>query len=525
MAKRARPSRDIIELRVLDSACGSGSFLIYAYQVLRDFYKSEFERLDTAYKDGVTALAAKFGDTTLEENVAVKQYEIERERIRPYPRIILETHLYGVDLDPQAAEIAVVNLMMRALEGQNSEKRLPLILNQNVKVGNALIGLRPDDERLTDHAAALAKIRQLRLDLKSTINTDPKHDQIMRDLETAKAALYSVFEADFKPHFSDLDAVRLFHWAVEFPECFVDTDGKRLDNSGFQVIIGNPPWEIVKPDLREFYAQFDPDIEQRLSRAKAEARIAELDAADPKLKAQWEAQKANIEAQAAYYRASDDYSKQGRGDRATHKLFMERAYDHLLAHEGRLGYVVPSGIYTDLGTKQLREMLLNDGNIQSLISITNGASGQASYFTGVHRSYKITLLVAQKGKVSDSIKVLFSIDPHDTPPPDKFDDFVNDKSHFFEMKREAIKRFSPDSLSIMEFKSQITYQVAEKIYANHPLLGETLESGWNVKFTREFDITNDRHRFNTRKNGLPLYQGRMFHQYDAFYSEPQYWAG
>ncbi|MDQ7026816.1 MAG: ATP-binding protein, partial [Anaerolineae bacterium] len=87
----------------------------------------------------------------------------------------------------------------------------------------------------------------------------------------------------------------------------------------------------------------------------------------------------------------------------------------------------------------------------------------------------------------------------------------------------AIKRFSPDSLSIMEFKSQITYQVAEKIYANHPLLGETLESGWNVKFTREFDITNDRHLFNTQGKGLPLYEGKMIHQFDANFAEPKFW--
>src|SRR5690606_41995802 len=57
-----------------------------------------------------------------------------------------------------------------------------------------------------------------------------------------------------------------------------------------------------------------------------------------------------------YYRASGDYTRQGRGDTATHKLFTERSWT-LLNNGGRLGYVVPSGIYTDLGTKALREML------------------------------------------------------------------------------------------------------------------------------------------------------------------------
>ena len=65
-------------------------------------------------------------------------------------------------------------------------------------------------------------------------------------------------------------------------------------------------------------------------------------------------------AQAAYYRGSGAFTRQGRGDTATHKLFVERAYA-LLQPGGRLAYVIPSGIYTDLGTKELREMLFNEG--------------------------------------------------------------------------------------------------------------------------------------------------------------------
>ena len=69
---------------------------------------------------------------------------------------------------------------------------------------------------------------------------------------------------------------------------------------------------------------------------------------------------------------------------------------------------MPSGIYTDLGTKELREMLLNQGKIDALVSLTNGISGGEAYFPSVHRSFKITLLTTQKGTPSNTFQALHS---------------------------------------------------------------------------------------------------------------------
>lgn len=514
-----KTSQDIQDLRVLDSACGSGSFLIYAYEVLRDFYESEIQRLDAAYKAGITEIAEKMGTDTMALEIAVKAYDIEKARITHYPRIILEEHLYGVDLDPQAAEIAVVNLMMRGMEKQSTVKRLPLILNQNVKVGNALIGARPDDPRLPDHQDALARIRRLRADLKATPNTDPAHDTILDDLNAALTDIRQTLDADYAEHFDDLERVRTFHWAVEFPEAFVDETGVPLENAGFQVIIGNPPWEIVKPDLREFYAQFDEDIESRLSRKKAEARIDELNAEDPTLAPQWDDQKAHIEAQAAYYRASSDYTRQGRGDTATHKLFVERVYG-LLRSQGRLGYVVPSGIYTDLGTKDLREMFLDEGAIDYIFSFSN----ERWFFEGVHHSFKFVLIGVQKDVKNDGFWATFRFNPRVAVAPENFPAFVADEENLVYVKSKSIEQFSPDSLSLMEFQSQLDYDAVTQIYSEFPLMGEEIENLWSIKFGREFDMTNDRDVFSTSTQPIVLYEGKMIHQYNAEYSEPRYWV-
>ena len=250
-----KTAAEIRDLRILDSACGSGSFLIYAYQVLAEFYQSEVARLETDYQQKIKAMAGRhFADVALDDRIETQRIAEERDSIRKnYRSLILERHLYGTDLDPQAAEIAVVNLMMRALERKGQSKRLPLILNQNIKVGNALIGLRPDDRRLADQADSLAVIRRLRAELINTSNQDRRHKAILAELEAARGQLYDRIQ-DEERRFKDLARFRPFHWTVEFPEVFVDEEGLPLDNPGFHFIFGNPPYGAkLSPAERNYY--------------------------------------------------------------------------------------------------------------------------------------------------------------------------------------------------------------------------------------------------------------------------------
>ncbi len=509
-----KTSQDIRNLRVLDSACGSGSFLIYAYYVLADFYESEIARLEVAGEKRRQELAEQGVTSPLDLQIQLTHYTSEIERIRDYPRIILEAHLYGVDLDPQAAEIATVNLMMRGMERRGREKRLPLILNQNVKVGNALVGLRPDDPRLADHPAALADLLRLRLALVRTPN-GPEHDRIIADLQASTTALSTELDADFAEHFTDVERVRPFHWGVEFPEAFYNPDGSLKDNPGFAVIFGNPPWEIIKPDLREFYAQFDPDIESRMNRAQVEKRIEELNETDPRLVDRWQAQVALTGQTAAYFRQAPDFSRQGRGDTATHKLFAERMWT-LLADTGRLGYVVPSGIYTDLGTKDLRLMLLDEGHIEYLF----GFSNERFFFPGVHHAFRFALLGAQKGVSGERFWTTFRINPRVAITPDELPTFLADESNLVYVHNGVLPKFSPDSLRMIEFQSAKDYVILEAIYNDWPLIGDAVDV-WNIEFAREFDVTMDRELFNRQKKGTPIYEGKYIHQYNPSYGFPE----
>ncbi|MCI0709397.1 MAG: N-6 DNA methylase [Chloroflexi bacterium] len=511
---------DIANLRVLDSACGSGSFLIYAYEVLAGFYRREIERLVEEEKAVLEEKAKQPDYDPFFVGEAIrKEYKARRDYIRDYPRQILERHIYGVDLDPQAAEIAAVNLIMRSMESlkrENKDQPLPLILNQNVKVGNSLIGIRPDDPRMKDYAPQLARLIDLRRQLIETPH-GAEHDRIADEINDLTTDLRAELDKNFVDYFDDVGG--LFHWGVEFPEVFYDADGYLRDDAGFSVIAGNPPWEIVKPDMREYYAQFDPDIESKLTRTKAEARIDELNSEDPTREQGWQAQKNRIEQQAAYYSASADYTRQGRGDRATHKLFLERMYD-LLTRTGRIGYVVPSGIYTDLGTKELREMLLNEGRIDYIY----GFSNERFFFKDVHHAFKFALIGAQKGVEGDGFRATFRINPRIAIAPDDLPTFLADIDNLIYMRQKSLARFNPTSLSVMEFMSARDYQVAERVYGDLPYLEDQGDDLWDVRFGTELHMTNDRDRFNQLGNGLPLYEGKMIHQYDSYLREASYWV-
>jgi len=156
-----RKPEEVSKLKVLDPACGSGSFLIKAFDILKEYYESY--NLNQRKKAGAPADLTSF--TALIPNVEKR---------------ILAENIFGVDLDPQAAEIAAVNLMLKALR---RGERLPLILGDNIKCGNSLV-----------------------------FGT----------------------EEELKEYFSEKwREERPFDWQKEFAEVF--------ESGGFDVVIGNPP--------------------------------------------------------------------------------------------------------------------------------------------------------------------------------------------------------------------------------------------------------------------------------------------
>ena len=169
------PPDEVCNIKILDPACGSGSFLIKAFDYLKKYYEEHtIETHKNAIRNG--SLEGYMGMIPI----------IERK--------ILTENLFGVDLDEQAGEIASVNLMLKALR---KGEKLPLILNENIKIGNSLI---------------------------------------------------SGTEEDLRTHFKDDWKDKWFNWKEEFKEI--------MDKGGFDVIVGNPPYveaRKIEQDYVDYY--------------------------------------------------------------------------------------------------------------------------------------------------------------------------------------------------------------------------------------------------------------------------------
>jgi len=188
----------------------------------------------------------------------------------------------------------------------------------------------------------------------------------------------------------------------------------------------------------------------------------------------------------------------------------------LLRKGGDCGIVIPSGIYTDLGAKQLREMLFDQTRVTGLFGFEN----RKMVFEGVDSRFKFVVLTFRKGGQTTHFPAAFM----------RLD--VQELEHFpaadnLAIKTELVRRLSPDSLSIMEFKSELDVGIAERML-KFPLLGETISGRWNVKLAREFDMTQksaiELVETVPVPKLLPLFEGKMIWQFDHSYGQPKYWV-
>ena len=192
-------------------------------------------------------------------------------------------------------------------------------------------------------------------------------------------------------------------------------------------------------------------------------------------------------------------------------VFTEQCYN-LLRDGGACGIVIPSGIYSDLGTKQLRRMLLEQTQVSGLFGFEN----RKAIFEGVHKSFKFVVLTFENGGQTEQFPSAFM--RHDVG---ELDDFPNDSNLWVDT--DLIERSSPTSLSITEFKNALDLQILEKMLA-FPLLGTTVPGAWQVTFRQELNMTSDSDLFRSEPGPgrLNLYQGKMIWQFEHGYSTPGY---
>ena len=315
--------------------------------------------------------------------------------------------------------------------------------------------------------------------------------------------------------------LRFFHWELEFPDVFC------APGSGFDAILGNPPWDIAKPNSKEFFSNLDPlyrTYGKQEALRKQSGYFAHRDTEQ-----QWLDYNADFRAQSNFMKyaanaygdpgtaeGSDRYSiarskdndalhkhwrglrarstgyadpahpfrHQGSADINLYKAFLEAAHA-LLRPEGRLGFIVPSGLYSDHGTGPLRRLFLDHCRWEWLFGFEN----RDGVFE-IDSRFKFNPVIVQKGGATASIHTAFM--------RRKLEDWERAEELVTPYTRAQVDQFSPRSQAILEIQSQRDLEILEKIYANSVLLGDDGPDGWGIQYAREFDMTNDSKLFPPR---------------------------
>jgi len=559
----------IPNLSLLDPACGSGAFLVAAMKTLINVYAAILGKIDF------------LGDKKLLDWKA--DIKAKHPSINYYiKKQIITNNLYGVDIMEEATEIAKLRLFLALVASAETVEQLEPLPNIdfNIMSGNSLIGLlRVDANQFNKHfttptgkqtkgkivqsttlfnaataqanmfAGEHAKSYQQLINEKeaAVLSYKNAHELGITDLQDlrnsireseakANAILNQLLEEEFttlgikyeqvtwdseknkeaKPFKrpisqADITALEPFHWGYEFSEIFRKKDG-------FDAIITNPPWEVFQTNEKEFFQQYDKEIKKKKLRIEDWEKNKEELMQDDEIKSAWLSYSSQYPHQWAYLKNSSQYKNQisvVNGKAVGNKpnlycLFVEQC-KNLLKSNGYCGIVIPSGIYTDLGTKQLREMLFDENNITGLFCFEN----RKAIFEGVDSRFKFVVLSFEKGGFTTTFPTAFM--RHDV------EELQNFPQHgALNICVDLIKKLSPDSFSVIEFKNEQEVSIAEKVSIHPMLCGD--DKGWNLElYGEEMNMTRSAESFLTTPAKFTLYEGSMIWHFTNKFAEARYW--
>ncbi|MDP2316549.1 MAG: N-6 DNA methylase [Pseudomonadota bacterium] len=538
----ANPRREVaalLELSIVDPACGSGHFLLAAAR----------------------RLAAHVARLQANGTPSAKEY-------RHALRQVVGRCIYGVDLNPMAVELCKVALWMEAIE-----PGLPLtFLDAHIQHGNALLGATPelmakgipdaawehiegDDKAIGKAVRQRHKLGNLglfgariasRAEAPTTRRFEDEDDGTVDGLARKEAAFADWLQDSQDARFlADLwcaafvwplipgpsegaapvkalwatiaadpasapsvtrritqelsERFGFFHWHIAFKSV--------VERGGFDVVLGNPPWDTLSPDAKEFFAAWEPEIRQQ-AREEQEATIARL-TADQHIAQLWADSRRNLYATVHFLKESGRFTlyaegNLGKGDFNVFRMFVEAAL-RLVRPGGVAAQVVPDGLYSGANTAAIRRHMLTRFVVDPLLGFENAAG---IWFPGVHRSQKLCVYAARKGEESTpALRARFGI----RTVPDLSRALAGD---LLRIPLEMVREFSPDALAVMEFSSQLDIDIAAKMYSRWPKFGDESAVAPYRHYMREIDMGTDRELFDEAANGLPLYEGRMVTHYD-----------
>lgn len=328
------------------------------------------------------------------------------------------------------------------------------------------------------------------------------------------------------PAIAAAEEVGFFHWPLQFPEVFA--------RGGFDIVLGNPPWEQVQLDPAEYFATRRPEIANAANMAAKDRLIKKLSQSsedvDQSVYVGFVYARRLMDCLQKFIHDSDRYPLTSIGRINTAPLFAELTRG-LINARGQAGIIVPSGIATDSFTQHFFADIVNKASLAALYDFEN----RKKLFAAVDSRMKFSLLVLAGSARQDARfrAGFFLLDPLEIHEPDKT----------FLLGADDIAMLNPNTRTCPIFRSARDMELTKAIYRSASVLIDESKGDagnpWGVRFKLMFMLNSASHLFRTREEleaqgahldpdgrfrvgvdsmstqeWLPLYEAKLIHQYD-----------
>jgi type I restriction-modification system DNA methylase subunit len=510
---------EVDEFRVVDPACGSGHFLTSVLEEIVNVRKTLYAQ---------------------NENYP-QEYRLKKTTVL--------NNIYGVDLMGPAVEIGKLRLWLSIISElddgvmddlDDDDLALPNIVF-NLREGNSLIGYTGFPETNGDEQYRLGSFSEdsVRDRYQDIIDEIEKHEQAFdgetaekhrrrafEKLQKAREELIENIHGDFVEAGVDditpeqIRAIEPFNWVLEFAEVYA--------KGGFDAVVGNPPWDVLRTNRDDYFSRFDQLFRSRMPQDKNKKMEELLE--DPEIEEGWEEYNREMQARADYFNHSEEYALQSPtidGKKTTSEnelsmLFLERVTE-LVDSDGYVSFVVPNVIFTGASGKDIRSHLLDNATILSILHFENN-----SIFDGIDTRYRFGILTFKNSGTTETVQGAFA---------EKSLDIINDfEERTVEIPRNVLARYSPEAkifpqISAKKSKDGVSEVDVLDTLLQYPPLSENISGCWHAEVHRELDRTYDSDRFveNESDGDYPVYGGKNIYQFtfdSTFYGvqQPEFWS-
>lgn len=483
--------KHLLDLKVADFSCGGGSFLRGAFLKIAE----QFPMLNAL--DYPQEIRDKYDFLSNSEN---SQYLWED--------YVMKHMIYGVDIDYKAIIISSLTLTLSSLEHKPKNTKLPQLIGRTLIHANSLINAVPyykREEVFSKYQKDIAKLRKLK-------STDFDAFMKLRDELTEKV----ITEAGDVSKYASFLEINCIEFCL--PEIFFNEDGTLKAHGGLDIVIGNPPWEIWKPNSDEFFSEYDPSYRSLPNKRAKKELEKEIIAKMPSVAERWQNEFDRIKAGSKYYHSTDNFHYQtwrvnGRktsSDFNLYKVSLER-FVQLAKDDASFSILVPDNFATDNGSTGIRHLVMDHFKLDEFLSFEN----RKSIFAAVDNRYKFAVLTfsGKKEEKATAFKAFFY-------RQDLSD--LNNSGIKMAYPFNFLFEMEPERYAMVESRNKTIFNLFRKIRTTFKPLRDT-----NLfKVHHDFDKTKDANKFisikKATKQDIPLYEGKFINQFVIKPEEIQY---